>query len=183
LAIGASVQYADYALGQFFKTAKKSNWYNNTIFVITADHTSVSKNELYQTDLGIYSIPFLIFDPSKIQGEIIDKTTQQIDIYPTILKMLHYDLPYFAFGNDIMSSKEGFAVSFNGQFYQLITDKYCLQFDGEKTIALFDIVNDRLLKENLVNKMAFNYKKDETLLKAIIQTYNHSLIDNKMTVK
>lgn len=183
LAIGASIQYADYALAQFFKSAQNANWFNNTIFIITADHTSISKNELYQTDAGIYSIPLIIFDPSENTSETIDKTVQQIDILPTILDKLHYDLPYFAFGNAIDRSKQGYAISFNGQYYQLITDTYCLQFDGEKTIAVFDILNDTLMRENLVNKTSINYKKEEALIKAIIQTYNYSLIENKMTVK
>ncbi len=182
LAIGASIQYADYALAKFFETAKKADWYNNSIFIITADHTSMSKNERYQTDAGIYSIPLLIFDPTKSEGKMIEKTVQQIDILPTILQNLHYDLPYFAFGNAIDDNNSSFAVSFNGQYYQLITDKYCLQFDGEKVIALFDLEKDYLMKKNLIEKTNVDYKKEETLLKAIIQTYNHSLIENKMTL-
>jgi phosphoglycerol transferase MdoB-like AlkP superfamily enzyme len=173
LAIGASIQYADYALAKFFETAKKADWYNNSIFIITADHTSMSKNERYQTDAGIYSIPLLIFDPTKSEGKMIEKTVQQIDILPTILQNLHYDLPYFAFGNAIDDNNSSYAVSFNGQYYQLITDKYCLQFDGEKVIALFDLEKDYLMKKNLIEKTNVDYKKEETLLKAIIQTYNH----------
>jgi phosphoglycerol transferase MdoB-like AlkP superfamily enzyme len=182
LAIGASIQYADYSLAKFFETAKKANWYNNSIFIITADHTSMSKNEKYQTDAGIYSIPLLIFDPAKPKGSIVKKTIQQIDILPTVLDEMRYDLPYFAFGNAINETNKSYALSFNGQYYQMITDTFCLQFDGEKTIALFNILKDPLLKENLVYKTGIPYKKDEKLLKAIIQTYNHSLIDNKMTL-
>lgn len=182
LAIGASIQYADYALAKFFESAKKANWFNNTIFVITADHTSISKNERYQTDAGIYSIPLLIYNPTQLKGKIIEKTVQQIDIVPSILENLHYDLPYFAFGNAINDNNLGYSISFNGQYYQLITDKFCLQFDGEKTIAVFDMVNEEF-NNNLVNNISINYKAEEKLLKAIIQTYNHALIDNKMTAK
>jgi phosphoglycerol transferase MdoB-like AlkP superfamily enzyme len=182
LAIGASIQYADYALAKFFESAKKANWFNNTIFVITADHTSISKNEHYQTDAGIYSIPLLIYNPTQNKGEIIEKTVQQIDILPSVLENLNYDLPYFAYGNAFNESNLGYAISYNGQYYQLITDKLCLQFDGEKTIAVFDMVNDKF-KNNLVNNISVNYQAEEKLLKAIIQTYNHTLIDNKMTIK
>jgi phosphoglycerol transferase MdoB-like AlkP superfamily enzyme len=183
LEIGASIQYADYALAQFFKSAEKSAWYKNTLFVITADHTSISKNEQYQTDAGIYSIPLLIYDPKQAQGEIIEKPIQQIDILPSVLEQLNYDLPYFAYGNDFRRAASGYAISFNGQYYQLITAQYCLQFDGEKTIAVYNMKEDKLLKDNLINKAKTNFKKEEELLKAIIQTYNQSLIENKMTVK
>lgn len=183
LAIGASVQYADYALGKFFNEAKKTKWFNNTLFVITADHTSMSKNEKYQTDAGIYSIPLIIFNPSEEGKNVVNKTIQQIDILPTILQNLHYDLPYFAFGNAFNEHNESHAVSFNGQYYQLITDKFCLQFDGEKTIAVYDLSRDKLLKHNLVDDKSIKYKKEEDLIKAIIQTYNQCLIENRMTYK
>lgn len=181
LEISASVQYADYALQQFFEKAKKANWYKNTLFVITADHTSMSKNPLYQTDVGIYSIPVLFFDPNEVEGKEEIRTIQQIDIVPSILGKLHYDLPYFAFGNDYEESKQHYAISFNGQYYQLITDKYCLQFDGEKTLAVYDLKSDIFLKNNIIKSIDF--RLEEQLLKAIIQTYNLTLIENKMTVK
>jgi phosphoglycerol transferase MdoB-like AlkP superfamily enzyme len=180
LAISKSVQYADYALQQFFNEAKKSNWYKNTVFVITADHTSMSKNPKYQTDIGIYSIPILIFEPNVAIGTEVKSTIQQIDIMPSILKKLNYDLPYFAYGNTYSSQTIKHAVSYNGQYYQLISDKYCLQFDGEKTIAVYDLKVDPMIKKNLIHHHKTNYKNEENLLKAIIQTYNQSMIENKM---
>ncbi|HRG57620.1 MAG TPA: LTA synthase family protein [Bacteroidia bacterium] len=181
LEISASVQYADYALQEFFEEAKHTNWYKNSLFVITADHTSMSNNSKYQTDVGIYSIPLLFFDPSDNQGKEEIGTIQQIDIMPSILGKLHYNLPYFAYGNDYTENKLHYAVSFNGQCYQLITDQYCLQFDGEKSLAIYDIKNDQFLKNNLIKSI--NLKLEEDLLKSIIQTYNQSLIENKMTLK
>lgn len=183
LAIGASIQYADYALGKFFNAAKKTEWFKNTVFVITGDHTSLSGNEYYQTDVGIYSIPLLIYDASEQAGKIIEKTVQQIDILPSVLKKLHYDLPYFAFGNAIQDTGLGYAVSFNGQYYQLITANYCIQFNGEKTIAVYDLKKDKLVKQNKINTSELNFKREENLLKAVIQSYNRCLIENKMTVQ
>jgi phosphoglycerol transferase MdoB-like AlkP superfamily enzyme len=182
LAISGSVQYADYALHQFFKAAKKSTWYKNTLFVITSDHTSMSKNPLYQTDAGIYSIPLLLFDPSLDSGYAVNRTIQQIDVMPTVLHRLHYDKPYFAFGKPALDGQPGYAVSFSGQFYQLISDRYCLQFDGEKTCAVFNMQTDSLLSKNIVHQRGINYKEEENWLKAMLQTYNQSLIDNRMKI-
>lgn len=183
LVISATIEYADYSLSQFFKSAQQSDWYNNTLFVITADHTSISKNERYQTDAGIYSIPILFFEPSNQKAEVTESTVQQIDILPMILRQLHYDMPYFAFGNELGENGKSYAISFNGQYYQLITDKYCLQFDGEKTIALYNMQVDLLQKHNLIGSVKIKNSYEENLIKAIIQTYNHSLIENKMTLK
>lgn len=184
LEISATIQYADYALLKFFETAQQSSWFKNTLFVITSDHTSMSINPKYQTAAGIYSIPLIVFDPSKPNGKTINKITQQIDILPLILHHLNYDLPYFSFGTKPCNNhaEEHFSVSYNGHFYQLITEKFCVQFDGENTIAVFDMKNDRLLSNNIVNQSGVDYRHEETLLKAIIQSYNNSLIENKMII-
>ncbi|MEA3443985.1 MAG: sulfatase-like hydrolase/transferase, partial [Bacteroidota bacterium] len=63
LEIHKSVQYADFALKKFFEAAQKESWYKNTIFVITADHTSQTKEKKYQTRSGAYQIPLLFFQP------------------------------------------------------------------------------------------------------------------------
>ena len=57
------IRYVDNALRLFFETAKKQPWYKNTIFVLTADHTNLTSEPYYQTDLGVFSVPIIIFDP------------------------------------------------------------------------------------------------------------------------
>jgi len=65
------VLYTDYALKQFFKMAQKQSWYQNTVFVILADHcaSSAGKTEL---PLDKYHIPAMIFEPGK-ETEITSK--------------------------------------------------------------------------------------------------------------
>ncbi|MBK6983907.1 MAG: LTA synthase family protein [Bacteroidetes bacterium] len=43
LEIIESIGYTDYALSKFFRISKKMPWYNNTLFVLTPDHTSISR--------------------------------------------------------------------------------------------------------------------------------------------
>jgi len=59
LPIQESIMYADYSLGEFFASAEKMPWYRNTLFVITADHTSEGYYPYYQTDAGQYAVPIL----------------------------------------------------------------------------------------------------------------------------
>ena len=54
------VQYTDYSLKLFFDKVKKSSWYNNTLFVITADHTNYSKLKKYKNSMGIFRVPIII---------------------------------------------------------------------------------------------------------------------------
>lgn len=53
------IGYADYSLRQFFDSAKKTKWYNNTLFILTADHGSLSKNSFYNNPVGNLTIPIL----------------------------------------------------------------------------------------------------------------------------
>jgi phosphoglycerol transferase MdoB-like AlkP superfamily enzyme len=52
-----SMGYTDYSIRKFFETAKKAPWFNNTLFVITADHCSpYASNDYYSSGTGKYQI-------------------------------------------------------------------------------------------------------------------------------
>lgn len=181
LEIHESIGYADYSLAQFFKNASQQNWYNNTLFVITADHTSISNSNFYSNDVGQFQIPLLLFCPgdSTLKG-VDDIVSQQIDIMPTILNYVGYNKNYFAFGNPLLNSDSNrFAIQQkNG--YQLIYNNYVLQYSNENKSNLYNLKNDSLLKNPIENKTNLNYIATEKKIKAILQTYNYSLINNKM---
>ena len=58
-----TIAYADIALQKFFQTAATKPWFNNTVFVITGDHTSHSDKEYFYSQSGHYEVPFLIYAP------------------------------------------------------------------------------------------------------------------------
>ena len=184
LVIHKCIEYTDYSLRLFFKKIKKMPWYKNTLFVITADHTS-SEIEFPEsrTDWGYYSVPIIFFKPDNSLKGHLRQLVQQIDIMPTVLGYLHYDKPYFAFGRDIIHEKsEPFAFNFNN-VYQLFEDEYFFQYDGTKSIGLYDFKKDPLLQINLVNEKNDVRLKMERKIKAIIQQYNNRMIENKLTIQ
>lgn len=93
------VKYTDYALNQFFKMAQKQPWYNNTVFVILADHcaSSAGKTEL---PLDKYRIPAMIFEPGK-SAAINNTLMSQIDIMPTLLGRLNFSYTSKFFGQNV----------------------------------------------------------------------------------
>jgi phosphoglycerol transferase MdoB-like AlkP superfamily enzyme len=96
------VRYADYALGYFLREAAKQPWFDNTIFVVVADHGArvYGKAEI---PLETYEIPLMIYAPKHIAPRQIDTLMTQIDIAPTVLGLL--GLPYAApfFGIDALN--------------------------------------------------------------------------------
>jgi hypothetical protein len=118
---------------------------------------------------------------SQLKG--IDSTvTQQLDIMPSVLDYLHYPKNSFAFGKSVFdTTSTGAALTFNSDFYQYIENDYVLQFDGTQTIGLFNYKIDSTLKNNLISTEPTILKRMEQQTKARIQTYEQSLINNKMT--
>ena len=186
LPIQRTIGYTDYALKQFFAKASKMPWYENTIFIITADHAATfSDLPEYLTYEGYFAVPIVIYSPGgDIQGFNDSIVAQQIDIMPTVLNHLNYSEPYIAFGNDLFNDDTAhFAVNYLSNVYQIFMGDYLLQFDGEKVISLYDLKEDRFNKNNLKGKGNEMEEKLLIKLKAFIQDYNRRLIDNDLVIK
>ena len=177
------VRYTDLALRRFFERASHEPWYGNTIFVLVADHTNLSSHDVYKTDLGLYSIPIIFYTPDGSLAPALrdDIIVQQTDITPTLLHLLGYDKPYLAFGDDILAADPAgtWAFSYNAGIYQLIQGDLMLQFDGEKTTAVYRFKTDKLLKTNLVNQLP-EQQRMEQFVKALIQQYMSRMNDNRL---
>ena len=170
------IRYTDMALGKFFREASRQPWFQNTIFVLTSDHTNMSDHDYYQTDLGGFCSPIIIYEPGNAdrQPEVQDKIAQQIDILPTVLGMLHYQKPYFAFGIDVLNTPadDTWAVNYLNGIYQYVKHGHVLQFDGQRTKAVYSL-EDSLMQHNLIHHSSpiTHQQQMERELKAIIQQY------------
>ena len=181
------VRYTDLALRRFFERASHEPWYQNTIFVLVADHTNQSSHDVYKTDLGLYSIPIIFFTPDGSLEPSHDEAViaQQTDITPTLLHLLGYNKPYLAFGKDLLGYDgdgvlQSWAFNYNAGIYQLVrADGLLLQFDGTKTTAVYRFKTDPLLKENLVGKLP-EQQEMELFLKALIQQYMSRMNENRL---
>lgn len=181
LVIHKCIRYTDMAIGKFFAVAQKQPWFKNTIFVITSDHTNLSDHKQYQTDIGGFSSPIIIYDPSKeIKPCMKNGIAQQIDILPTVLSALGYDKPYLSFGCDLLTTpmKETYAVNYLNGIYQYCKYGYTLQFDGKQTIGIYRL-DDKLMQHNLKGKVKEQAQMEKEL-KAIIQQYMYRMVHDKL---
>ena len=178
------IEYTDYSLRKFFEKASKMPWYKNTLFVITADHASAQiRLKEYNTPWGYFSIPIFFFEPANPRMPMEPEIIQQIDIMPTVLSHLHYDKPYVAFGRDMFDrrSRPG-AFNFLDDTYQSFRGSYLLQFDGTRSVGLYDFRNDRLMVNNLLQQLPDTVKSMETELKAFVQQYKNRMVDDNLTM-
>ena len=185
MVIHRCIQYTDYSLKLFFEKASKQPWFKNTLFVITADHTS-SEVEFQdsRTAWGYYAVPIIFYKPDNSLAGRTEEIAQQIDIMPTVLSYLHLHKPYVAFGRDAFSrDEEPFAFNYKDNVYQLIEGDYLLQFDGRQSVALYNFKSDTLQENNLVRVRAEVVGKMERKIKGIVQQYNTRMIENKLVVR
>ena len=169
--IRETVLYTDHSMKNFFQKIKIHKWFQNTIFIITADHTSPkSYNKEYKNKIGRYKIPLIIFKgDGSLQG-INTNIVQHIDIMPTVLELLNYDQTFFSFGKS-MFSKNNWAIHFIQDEYRLISD-HSFIVNKKENYKCFSNWN---LSKN--TKLDF---ENIQLLKAIKQDYNDRMLNNKL---
>lgn len=179
------VRYSDMALRRFFETARRQPWFEHTIFVLTADHTSLSTHEEYQTALGRFRVPIIFFDPSgEMKPGRLPGIAKQIDIMPTLLGYLGYRRPYIAFGTDLTRTPatDNYEVAYLNGVYVFAQGDYVLLFDGRQTTGFYNYKKDKLLTHDLKGHMP-EQAPMERLLKGIIQSYMQRMIADRVTVR
>jgi phosphoglycerol transferase MdoB-like AlkP superfamily enzyme len=107
----SGVRYADFAQGYFLREAQKHAWFDNTLFIIVADHGA----RVYGREdipLKSYEIPMVFYAPKYLRPNRVDALTTQIDIAPTVLNLLGfaYHAPFF--GEDVLTGSSDHKVAF-----------------------------------------------------------------------
>jgi phosphoglycerol transferase MdoB-like AlkP superfamily enzyme len=187
LEILKTVSYTDMALQKFFAAAKKQPWFKNTLFVVTADHTSKHYLSEYKNEPGNYRVPLFFYHPTyKFPQVDRNMVAQQIDIVPSILDFLdirHKGTNYL--GSSVFVPGDKAAVSFIDGWYLLFTKDYFLRcwtpssgmgLDQQPLMfSITDLNATHPLTEPADRKATLTRK-----LKATIQYFDEGMWDNKL---
>lgn len=166
LPIHATLRYTDDALRQFFATARTMNWYANTIFVITADHTADLERTGRHGDKPIdHWIPLVVHAPGRLAPDRIEDVVQQIDILPLVLQLAGHEAPFFSFGHSPLAPGPRYAVSASNGLYTIIGSQAQLVSDGTRTIEVRPL-EGAAVDSTEVDRM-------ERHLQAAVQQFNH----------
>ncbi|MBI9065726.1 MAG: sulfatase-like hydrolase/transferase [Salinivirgaceae bacterium] len=180
-----SIGYADYALKLFFKTATTKPWFNNTLFILTADHTAQAKGTFYKKNAGKYAVPIVFYAPGDSTMRFdINTPVQHADIFPSVLDYLGYSQPFLSLGSSIFCKNEPrYAISYVNGIYQFIYKDITIHFNGEEVIAAEKLFKNQSESIDLENNILMEVIEAERLLKGIIQQFNTRMSKNKMYVK
>lgn len=137
-----SIIYADQCLGDFMKQAKKQSWYDNTLFVIVADHGHASPYCTNPNDSDFYHIPLLLYGDAlknEFKGQIIDKYGSQADIPQTLLYQLGIDTKEdYPWSKDLLNpSPPSFALHTTTRGFGWVTPKgkFTFHLDYQKYVV------------------------------------------------
>ncbi|MDR1123702.1 MAG: sulfatase-like hydrolase/transferase [Elusimicrobiota bacterium] len=125
-----ALYYADYSIGRFMEEAKKQGWFNNTIFIFTADHTFNRKGSIREK----YNIPLLIYGPWYLQARRAGEVGSQLDILPTVLDLLRINDNYAAAGKSLLAGGPRAALFADGYTIGIITPQGALRHTRSKTL-------------------------------------------------
>ncbi|MCP4125366.1 MAG: sulfatase-like hydrolase/transferase [Bacteroidetes bacterium] len=181
-----SLAYTDLALKDFFRSLEKDPELSNALFVFVADHWAKMREMEDKSAVGIYRIPFFIYDPLLPYGQEIGHVTQQVDVVPTILDHLDYSGPWMSFGTSALDDASyRFTYNEYENIYRIIDSTYVLAYDENRELAfsLHNYLADPGLRSNIIQENQEISLALENHLKAVIQTYNNSLITNDLWIK
>jgi len=113
-----AVKYTDFAIAQFLKQAESHPWFDNTIFIIVADHCASGSGK---TNIPVqdYHIPLWFYAPKLIPAQKVDTLTSQIDIGPTLLGLLNFSYPTKFLGQDVLKLNPEKGQAFLGTYQNL----------------------------------------------------------------
>lgn len=100
-----TLAYADWSIGEFLKRAKEDGWFDKTIFIFLSDHNYDQSKHADQNLKEKFHIPLTLYAPKILEPRQIDYIVSQTDIVPTLYKLAGLNMPYSAFGKDMLDNK------------------------------------------------------------------------------
>lgn len=107
-----SLRFSDYALGEFFRLAKKEPYFQNTLFIIYADH---GLSHFYSKDVGpgekhfklpVMHIPLIFYSPGlRIEPQVYTKVAYNLDILPSAVSLAGKTYPNKTLGRNLFDPK------------------------------------------------------------------------------
>ncbi|MDG2397122.1 MAG: sulfatase-like hydrolase/transferase [Flavobacteriaceae bacterium] len=176
------VEYTDFAIKKFFEKSKETDWFNNTIFIFTADHGNQTFYPFYKKTINQFANPLMIYKPNSNLIGKDNRLTSHLDIYPTIVNLLGYENPFRSWGKSLINDNynDSFVINYFGaDSYFIMNEKYICVHDGTKAIGFYNI-EDKNLETNLISKRNIEMNELEKKCSVFLQDYFNRIISNEM---
>ncbi|KQC00665.1 LTA synthase family protein [Pedobacter sp. Hv1] len=166
----STAYYTDSCINAYLNTAKKQNWYKNTLFIFVADHGHIlPKNNSEVFEPRRYHIPLLFYGDvikEEFKGKKLSNTGSQQDIAATLLNQLNIPAKDFLWSKNLLNPyTQHFAFFSWDNGLGFIYDKHSVTFDNiGKNILYNSNPKDKLQTDN-------NLKLGQSYLQSVYQQF------------
>ncbi len=120
------IEYVDWSLNQFFEKSSKESWFENTVFLVLADHGQLV-HPIYDMPLTYHHSPFIIYCPKLFpKPKSYGKSGLQIDAFPTLMGVLNFPYVNNTLGIDLFKEDRPFAYFSADNKYGVLNANYYL---------------------------------------------------------
>ena len=175
------VGYTDFALKKFFESSKKSDWFDDTIFIFTADHGNQTFYPFYKKMVNRFANPLMIYKPNSNLVGVDNRLASHMDIFPTVADLIDYPKPFRSWGRSLVSddTTEPFVVNyFSGGSYFIMDENYICVHNGFEAIGFYEL-NDKNFENNIIdqkNQLMVDLEKKCSLF---LENYFNTLMASK----
>lgn len=182
LEIHESIGYADYALQRFYEAARQQPWFADTLFVLTADHTSKSETPNYETPYGRFAVPLVfIYRDAPLPFPDLNQAVQHADIMPTVLDIFGVtSTQRTPFGQSLLRPllRPG-VLLYENESYYLVSRENLLHLSPDQLARVYRWPTDPLLQAPHALE-AKEFTATLEFMKAQIQAYNNGMVRNRL---
>jgi phosphoglycerol transferase MdoB-like AlkP superfamily enzyme len=185
------IRYLDFNVARFLKRAKKSGYYDNSIFVFFGDHRAgmkklnFLKNNEDALGIQLHHTTCFINAPKYIKSKEIDKYAKLIDIFPTATSLAKIDYTNYTLGRDLLDSTNINTAAFvhtknkGEKAVGIIKDGFYYEKTNiSKKASLFSLQTNNIVKDIKLERPNITQKMD-SLLSAYYHTTKYLYFNNK----
>ena len=179
------VGYTDNALRNFFKESQNAPWFENTIFIFTADHSNQVHYPFYQKTINRFANPLMIYKSNSELNGVDMRLASHMDIFPTVADLIDYSKPFKSWGRSLVSDQEyhPFVINyFSGGSYFIMDENIICVHNGEKAIGFYDI-NDKNMEKNLIGNKTQKMIDLENKCSMYLEDYFESLMSGTSSIQ
>ena len=172
------VGYTDHALRKFFEASKTSDWFENTIFIFTADHSNQTHFPFYEKTVNRFANPLMIFKSNSELKGVDMKLASHLDIFPTVADLIDYPKPFKSWGRSLVSNQnhEPFVINyFSGGSYFMMNENLICVHNGNNAIGFYN-VKDKNMENNLIRNKTQEMIDLENKCSMFLEDYFESLM-------
>ena len=185
-----ALRYLDFNVDAFLKRAKKSGYYDNTIFLFFGDHNTsmnpVDFLEKKEFELGtqVHHVPFFIHAPKFVNTAVHAKYAKLVDVVPTAASLAKINYTNYTLGSDILDRSKTKPFAF---LYQTLNGEpamgllqngfYFTLTNVTNTANLYSTKNANLI--DIKKQYPFVTKQMDSLLRGFYHATKYLYYNNK----